>query len=503
MTHDSRLITRLLIANRGEIAVRIARTAREMGIETVAVFAESDAGALHVRHADRALSLGVGPPAETYLSVPRLLEAARAAGADAIHPGYGFLSENAGFARAVGDAGLLWVGPPPAAMEGMGGKLRARAKMEAAGVPVVPGSRRGIEDDAGLASEAGRIGFPLLIKASAGGGGKGMSLVERPGNLPAALAEGRRVGAAAFGDGTVYLERLLEGCRHVEFQVFGDQSGNAVHLFERECSVQRRHQKIIEETPSAALDGALREAMGAAAVAAARAVAYVGAGTVEFLVDREGGFYFLEMNTRLQVEHGITEETLGCDLVRAQLEVAQGAALPAAWRDGSLRPRGHALELRLYAEDPVDFLPRTGRILVYREPGGPGVRIDAGIALGSEVGVEFDPLLAKLIVWGADRDAAIRRGRRALSEWIVLGVETNMPLLRAVLDSPEFASGRYDTGLVGRLPPGAAAPEPPDAAWIAAALAASGPQTPPAGAVAVVSSGPDPWEGLAGWRAGA
>ena len=496
-------ITRLLIANRGEIAVRVARTAREMGIETVAVHSESDAGAVHVGSADRSVSLGAGPPAETYLSAPRLLEAARTAGADAVHPGYGFLSENAGFARAVAGAGLVWVGPPPSAMEEMGGKLRSRARMEAAGVPVVPGSRQGIVDDAGLTAEAKRIGFPLLIKASAGGGGKGMSRVERAEDLPAALAEGRRVATAAFGDATLYLERLLDGARHVEFQVFGDQAGNAVHLFERECSVQRRHQKIVEETPSAALGEKLREAMGAAAVAAARAVAYVGAGTVEFLVDRAGGFFFLEMNTRLQVEHAITEETLGCDLVRAQLEVAQGAALPEAWRSGALRPRGHAIELRLYAEDPVDFLPRTGRILVYREPGGPGVRVDAGVAEGSVVGVEFDPLLAKLVVRGPDRDATIRRARRALSEWVVLGVETNMPLLAAVLDSAEFASGKYDTGLVGRLPPGAAAPEPPEAAWTAAALAASGPQPAAPGRAASVSAVPDPWEGLPGWRAGA
>ncbi len=496
-------ITRLLIANRGEIAVRVMRTAREMGIETVAVYSDSDAGAVHVAQADRAVSLGAGPPGQTYLSMPRLLEAARSAGADAVHPGYGFLSENAGFARAVAAAGLLWVGPPPSAMEEMGGKLRARAKMEAAGVPVVPGSRPGIADDAGLAAEARRIGFPLLIKASAGGGGKGMSRVERPEDLAAALAEGRRVAAAAFGDGTVYLERLLDGARHVEFQVFGDGQGNAVHLFERECSVQRRHQKIVEETPSAALDAKRREAMGAAAVAAARAVAYVGAGTVEFLVDPSGGFYFLEMNTRLQVEHAITEETLGCDLVRAQLEVAQGAALPEAWRNGTLRPRGHAIELRLYAEDPVDFLPRAGRVLVYREPGGPGVRIDAGVAEGGVVGVEFDPLLAKLIVRGLDRDAAIRRARRALSEWVVLGVETNMALLAAVLDAPEFVSGKYDTGLVGSLPPGAAAPDPPEAAWIAAALAASGPQASSRGGGSAVSADPDPWEALPGWRAGA
>ena len=496
-------ITRLLIANRGEIAIRVMRTAREMGIATVAVYSESDAGGLHVGQADRAVSLGAGPPGETYLSIPRLLEAARSSGADAVHPGYGFLSENAGFARAVAGAGLVWVGPPPAAMDAMGGKLSARARMEAAGVPVVPGSRSGIVDDAGLAGEAARIGFPLLIKASAGGGGKGMSRVERPEDLAAALAEGRRVATGSFGDGTVYLERLLDGARHVEFQVFGDTHGNAVHLFERECSVQRRHQKIVEETPSAALGDTLRAAMGAAAVAAAKAVDYVGAGTVEFLVDRAGAFYFLEMNTRLQVEHAITEETLGCDLVRAQLEVAQGAALPDAWRDGTLRPRGHAIELRLYAEDPVEFLPRTGRILVDREPGGPGVRVDAGVAEGSVVGVEFDPLLAKLIVWAPDRDAAILRARRALAEWVVLGVETNMPLLAAVLASPEFASGRYDTGLVGRLPPGAPAPQPPEAAWIAAALAASGPQPAAHGAGSAASVLPDPWEGLPGWRAGA
>ncbi len=493
-------IARLLIANRGEIAVRVARTAREMGIETVAVFAESDAGAFHVGQADRAVSLGAGTAAETYLSIPRLLDAARTSGADAVHPGYGFLSESASFARAVGDAGLVWVGPPASAMEEMGGKLRARAKMEAAGVPVVPGSHPGVADDAGLAAEARRLGFPLLIKASAGGGGKGMSRVDRPEDVAAALAEGRRLAAAAFGDGTVYLERLLEGCRHVEFQVFGDAAGNAVHLFERECSVQRRHQKIVEETPSAALSAARREEMGAAAVSAARAVGYVGAGTVEFLVDREGRFYFLEMNTRLQVEHAITEETIGADLVRTQLEVARGGLLPAAWRDGTLAPRGHAIELRLYAEDPVDFLPRSGRILVYRAPAGPGIRVDAGIAEGSVVGVEYDPLLAKLIVSGPDRAAAIERARRALGEWVVLGVETNMPLLAAVVASEEFRSGRYDTGLVARLPPGAASPAPPDAAWAAAALAFAEPAAAPEGAP---SRGRDPWNSLAGWRAGA
>jgi acetyl/propionyl-CoA carboxylase alpha subunit len=494
-------IRRLLVANRGEIAIRIARTAREMGVETVAVYAEADAGSLHVGRMDRAVSLGGGSPGETYLSLRRLLEAARASGADAVHPGYGFLSENPGFARAVAGAGLVWVGPPPEAIEAMGGKLRSRAIMEAAGVPVVPGSRDGIVDDAGLGKEAERIGFPLLVKASAGGGGKGMSRVDRLEDLAGRLAEGRRLAEAAFGDGTVYLERLLEGCRHVEFQVLGDGAGGVAHLFERECSVQRRHQKIVEEAPSPALDSETREAMGEAARKAARSVGYASAGTVEFLLDREGRFYFLEMNTRLQVEHPITEETLGIDLVRAQLEVAQGARLPASWLDGTLRPRGHAIEMRLYAEDPHDFLPRSGRLLEYEEPVGPGIRVDSGIAPGSIVGIEYDPLLAKLVVGAEDRAAAIGRARRALSEWIVLGVETNLPLLRAVLCSEEFGSGRYATDLVERLPRGEAEEAVPDAAWIAAALAGQGTVAGgSAGGVGSARAAGDPWNEAAGWR---
>jgi acetyl/propionyl-CoA carboxylase alpha subunit len=483
----------------------VARTAREMGIETVAVFAEGDAASLHAARMDRAVSLGPGPASQTYLSIPRLLEAARAAGADAVHPGYGFLSESAPFARAVAGAGLAWVGPPPDAIEAMGGKLRSRAMMEAAGVPVVPGSRSGILDDSGLASEAERIGFPLLVKASAGGGGKGMSRVEGSKDLPDRLAEGRRLAEAAFGDGTVYLERLLEGCRHVEFQVFGDAEGNVVHLFERECSVQRRHQKIVEETPSPALGPETREAMGKAARQAAKAVGYTSAGTVEFLLDRDGRFYFLEMNTRLQVEHPITEETLGVDLVRAQIEVAEGARLPAGWRDGTLRPRGHAIELRLYAEDPVDFLPRSGRLLDYEEPSGAGLRIDSGVERGSLVGIEYDPLLAKLVVSAGDRPAAIARARRALTDWVVLGVETNQSLLRAILSSEAFVSGRYATDLVGRLPAGGGEEPVPDAAWIAAALAAQGNAgadgaAGPSGAGPVASG--DPWSDASGWRLG-
>jgi acetyl/propionyl-CoA carboxylase alpha subunit len=470
-----------------------------MGIETVAVYAEADAGSLHAGRMDRAVSLGAGPPGETYLSVPRLLEAARASGADAVHPGYGFLSENAAFARAVAGAGLVWVGPPPRAIEAMGGKLRSRAIMEAAGVPVVPGSRDGV-DDTGLAKEAERIGFPLLVKASAGGGGKGMSRVDGIEELAGRLAEGRRLAEAAFGDGTVYLERLLEDCRHVEFQVFGDGAGEVAHLFERECSVQRRHQKIVEETPSPALDSVTRRAMGEAARQAAKSVGYAGAGTVEFLLDRQGRFYFLEMNTRLQVEHPITEETLGVDLVRAQLEVAQGDRVPASWLDGTLRPRGHAIEMRLYAEDPHDFLPRSGRLVEYEEPAGPGVRVDSGVERGSVVGIEYDPLLAKLVVAAGDRPAAIGRARRALSDWIVLGVETNLPLLQAVLSSEAFASGRYATDLVERLPRAAGEEAVPDAAWIAAALAGqrAAPGEPDGAGSPRVAG--DPWSGASGWR---
>ncbi len=494
-------IRRLLIANRGEIAARVARTAREMGIEAIGVCGESDAAAFHTRQMDRVVSLGAGGTAETYLSIPRVLAAARSAGADAIHPGYGFLSENASFARAVEAAELVWVGPPVAAIEQMGGKLVSRQRMEAAGVPIVPGSRTGSLDDAALVAEARRLGFPLLIKASAGGGGKGMSRVDRLEDLVPALAEGRRLSEAAFGDGTVYLERLLEGCRHVEFQIFGDSHGNVAHLFERECSVQRRHQKIVEEAPSPALTPLLRDRMAHAAVAAGRAVRYASAGTIEFLVDTQGRFYFLEMNTRLQVEHAITESTLGCDLVRMQLEVAQGAALPRAWLDGTLAPRGHAIELRLYAEDPVDFLPRSGRVLAFRVPVGPGVRVDAGVEAGSEVGVEFDPLLAKLIVWAPDREETIGRARRALHDWIVLGVETNAQLLKAVLASPEFASGQYATDLLERLPRGGFRAEPPDAAWIAAALARSATPSFAAAARASARAG-DPWDAHPGWRIG-
>jgi 3-methylcrotonyl-CoA carboxylase alpha subunit len=446
------------------------------------------------------VSLGSGDASATYLAIPRILDAARSSGSDAIHPGYGFLAESAEFARAVESAGLVWIGPPAGAIEGMGDKLRARARMREAGVPVVPGSDDGAKADASaLAAAAERLGFPVLVKASAGGGGKGMSRVDRAADLPAALEGARRIAAAAFGDETLYLEKLLERPRHVEFQVFADRHGNTVHLFERECSVQRRHQKIVEETPSPALDDGLRRAMGEAAVEAARAVGYVGAGTIEFLLDADRKFYFLEANTRLQVEHPITEATLGLDLVRWQIEVAQGGALPGEWRAGELRPRGHAIEMRLYAEDPVDFLPRTGTVLDYGEPAGPGVRVDSGIAAGSEVTVEYDPLLAKLVASAEDRPGAIARASRALRELVVLGVETNKALLEAVLASEEFGSGHYDTGLVPRLPPIEARPVPP-AVWIAAATAFGKRGSGVGGGT--VPGAADPWSTAGGWRPG-
>ncbi len=494
------MIRRLLVANRGEIAVRIARTAREMGIQTVAVYSDSDSDAFHVGQMPLAAGLGAGSVRETYLSIPRLLEAARSAGADAVHPGYGFLSESAAFVREVEAAGLTWVGPPASAMEAMGDKLRSRATMRDAGVPVVPGSDPSARSDEALEGEARRLGFPLFVKASAGGGGKGMSRVDRPDELGAALAEARRLSAAFFGDDTIYLERLLERPHHVEIQIFGDEAGHVLHLFERECSVQRRHQKIVEETPSPALDQPLRSRMCDAAVEAGRAVGYVGAGTVELLLDEKRNFYFLEMNTRLQVEHPITEALLGIDLVRAQLEIAGGGRLPDGW--ARLTPRGHSIELRLYAEDPVSFLPRSGSVLEYAEPSGPGVRVDSGIARGSRVGLEFDPLLAKLVVFGPDRRAAIERARRALHDWVVLGVETNRRLLAAVLDSEEFASGRYTTDLISRLP--AMPPvEPPAAAWIAAARAlGQAAVSRAAGTAEGPAPATDPWEEASGWRVG-
>ncbi len=486
---------RLLIANRGEIAVRIARTARERGLATIAVFSSADRGALHTAVCDEAIEIGPAPAAESYLSVDRILDAARKTGADAIHPGYGFLSENANFAVAVEKAGIRWVGPPPSAMRLMGTKISARERMLSAGVPVVPGFQEKNADAAAMHAAAGSLGYPVFVKASAGGGGKGMRFVERPEDLAAALEGACREAIAAFGDGAIYLEKAISSPRHVEVQIFGDAFGRVVSLGERECSIQRRHQKIVEEAPSPSIDAETRARMAEAAAAAGSAVGYVGAGTVEFLLDEDRRFYFLEMNTRLQVEHAVTEETLGIDLVGAQLDVAEGKAIPADW--GSLTPRGHAIECRVYAEDPESYLPRSGTVLAYEEPTGPGVRVDSGIDRGARVGIDYDPILAKVIVGAEDRTAAVGRMRRALSRYVILGVTTNLTLLRRIVSSEEFMRARTDTEFLSRLAP-AAEGRPPAAAVLAALHQAASRATPSGGGIGARET--DPWRERDTWR---
>jgi acyl-CoA carboxylase subunit alpha len=442
-------VTKILVANRGEIARRVLRTVRAMGLAGVAVYSDADADAPHVREADEAVRLGPAPSRESYLAIDRVLAAAAATGADAVHPGYGFLAENADFAARVAAAGLTFIGPPVEAIRTMGSKIEAKRIMADAGVPVVPGvSGRG-RSDAELAAEGRALGFPLLVKASAGGGGKGMRIVRAAAELGDALAAARREAEGAFGDGTLLIERYFEAPRHIEVQIFADTYGAVVHCFERECSIQRRYQKVIEEAPSPAVDGALRAKLGAAAVAAARAIGYVGAGTVEFIVDRQGAFYFLEVNTRLQVEHPVTEAVTGLDLVRLQIVVAQGEPLPFAQEDLALD--GHAIEARLYAEDPArDFLPATGRVLLWEPPRLPGVRYDAGVVAGSDVGVHYDPLLAKVIAHGASRAEATQRLVRALQGLGVAGVTTNRDFLIAVLTHPRFHAGETDTHFIER-----------------------------------------------------
>jgi len=438
---------KVLIANRGEIAVRVIRACRELGHSTVAVFSDVDRTALHVRHADEAYAIGPAPAADSYLRVDRILDVARRSGAEAIHPGYGFLAENADFAQAVEDAGMIFVGPPPHAIREMGDKVRSRQAIIAAGVPVVPGTESGAAlDDAALIASAASVGYPLLVKASAGGGGKGMRRVEGPEELPAALAAARREAAKAFGDETVYLERLIVGSRHVEIQVLADKHGSVIHLGERECSLQRRHQKVLEECPSPAVSPELRAAMGAAAVAAAKAVDYVSAGTVEFLLDGNGrDFYFLEMNTRLQVEHPVTELVTGVDIVKQMLRIAGGRKL--RWRQEEIEWSGHALECRINAEDPFNgFLPSTGRVTSLLEPTGPGVRVDSALYEGYEVSLYYDPLVAKLIVLGESRPDAILRMRRALDEYRIAGIRTTIPLHQRLMDMTQFISAAYDTG---------------------------------------------------------
>jgi len=492
-------MTRLLIANRGEIACRIIRACRDRGITSIAVYSDADKDALHVRMADDAVALGGTASADSYLDIAKLIAAAREHRADAVHPGYGFLSERASFARAVTGAGLIFVGPPAEVIERMGSKTAARALAEAAGVPVVPGAAPDAQDAAALAAAVSAVGFPALIKASAGGGGKGMRVVRGAHEAADAIGAARREALAAFGDGTLYVERLIERPRHVEIQIMADAHGRAVHLFERDCSAQRRHQKIVEESPAPSIGPAVRARMGEAAVALARAAGYVNAGTIEFLVEGAGDdarFYFLEMNTRLQVEHPVTEAVAGVDLVQAQLDVADGLPLP--WTQHDLSQRGHAIECRVYAEAPAQgFLPQAGRILHWEQPSGPGVRVDAGFDTGSDVTVHYDPLLAKLIVTGRTRDETIRRALRALEEFVILGVHTNIAFLGALLRSDAFAAGAIHTRWVDEAVGDLAAPPPGDLAAIAAeaaGLAAAG------GAVAGAPvSTPDPWRDLRGW----
>jgi acetyl-CoA carboxylase biotin carboxylase subunit len=466
------VFTKVLIANRGEIALRILRACHELGISAVAVYSDADAHAPHVRDADEAVWIGASPSSQSYLCGDRIIEAALRTGAQAIHPGYGFLSEREPFARAVVEAGLVFVGPPASAIAAMGSKTAARQLAAAAGVPVVPGTTRPVADAADAVRAAEPFGFPVLLKAAAGGGGKGMRLVRSAAELPAALEAARRESKNAFGDDAVYVEKYIVGPRHVEIQVLGDLHGTMLSLGERECSLQRRHQKMIEEAPSVAVDAALRRRMGETAVRAARAAGYTNAGTCEFLLDATGEFYFLEMNTRLQVEHPITELVTGLDLVQWQLRIAAGERLP--FRQEDLKPAGWALECRITSEDPSNgFLPSTGRISYLRVPAGPGVRWDGGIGIGSEIGLHYDPLLGKLIAWAPTRDAVIARMRRALLELTVEGVETSRDFHLRVMEDEEFRRGAIGIQWLEQRLPALTALQPPEAGQRAAVIAAA------------------------------
>lgn len=443
------MFTKVLIANRGEIAVRVIRACREMGIASVAVFSDVDRAAPHVSQADEAYPIGPAAAAESYLNIAKILDVARASGAQAVHPGYGFLAENPRFAQACTDAGVKFIGPSARAMDLMGSKTRARQAMEAAGVPLVPGSKRGLTlpEAQDLASQ---IGFPVMIKAAAGGGGKGMRRVGAAAELRDAFATAQSEALRAFNDQEVYLEKVIENPRHIEIQVLADEHGTVVYLGERECSVQRRHQKVIEEAPSAAVDADLRRRMGAVAVQAAKSAGYTNAGTVEFLVDADMNFYFLEMNTRLQVEHPVTELVTGLDLVHLQFKIADGEKLP--FRQDDVELRGHAIECRIYAEDPENnFFPSPGKITRLLRPSGPGVREDSGVYEGWIVPLDYDPMLSKLIVHAPERASAVARMRRALDEYFVGGIKTNLSLFRRILDHPDFLAGRIDTGFLDRL----------------------------------------------------
>jgi acetyl-CoA carboxylase biotin carboxylase subunit len=508
-SRPSRSFSRVLVANRGEIAVRLIRGCREAGLESVAVYSDADERALHVRLADRAERLGPAAPSESYLDIDALIAAAQRSGAQAIHPGYGFLSERSAFARAVESAGFTFIGPPADVIERMGSKIGARELMAAAGVPIVPGETPADQSDDGIVATAVRLGYPVLIKASAGGGGKGMRTV-RAGEDPLPLIRAaRREADAAFGDGTLYVERLIGTPRHVEIQIFGDDHDQIVHVFERECSLQRRHQKIVEESPSPALTSGLRERMGAAAVAGGRAAGYRNAGTVEFLIEGEGDdarFYFLEMNTRLQVEHAVTEMVAGVDLVQAQFRVAAGGRLP--WTQEQLVQRGHAVECRVYAEDPAEaFLPQAGKLLLYREPAGPGIRVDSGVVEGDEVGVNYDPLIAKLIAFAETRDAALARAASALRSFPVLGIRSNIPFMLRLLEHPQVRLGAVHTGFIAdhHAELTAVVPPPPEVvaaaglAQLRASLAAGSGADRVLTSATEASAAGDPWNRLRGW----
>ena len=441
------MIKKVLVANRGEIAIRVMRSCREMGIETVAVYSDADRKSMHVRYADDAVAIGPAPSSESYLRKDKIIEAAKLTGADAIHPGYGFLSENADFARMCEKEGIIFIGPSPYAIDTMGDKITARKTMIAAGVPVVPGTTEAITDIKTAIEVIHNIGLPVMIKASAGGGGKGMRLVKNEEDIVNAISGARSEAKAAFGDDAVYIEKYISSPHHIEFQILGDKHGNIVHLFERECSVQRRHQKVVEETPSPIMTPEVRMKMGADAVAAAKAVNYYGAGTIEFIVDDNLNYYFLEMNTRLQVEHPITERVVGVDLVKQQINVANG--LPLAFKQEDLKQKGHAIEVRIYAEDPDNnFMPSPGVIKHIREPLGLGVRHDGYVYKGYEIPMYYDPMISKLIVWAETRDEAIARMKRALFSYKITGIKTSIPYLHRILEVPDFIKGRYNTHFI-------------------------------------------------------
>lgn len=444
------MFKKILIANRGEIAVRVIRACHELGIAAVAVYSDADRAALHVRKADEAYRLGPAPASESYLKIENILDVAKRCSADAIHPGYGFLSENSKFARACEEAGVKFIGPSASSMEMMGSKTRARQNMEKAGIPFVPGTSRGLESLDQAAQVAEEVGYPVMLKAAAGGGGKGMRLVHSAQDLQTALQAAQSEALRSFGDGEVYIEKAIVNPRHVEIQVLADEHGNTVYLGERECSIQRRHQKVVEEAPSSIVDADMRQRMGEVAVRVAKAANYTNAGTIEFLVDQQKNFYFLEMNTRLQVEHPVTELVTGLDLVHLQIHIAEGRKLP--FRQQDVKLRGHAVECRIYAEDPDNqYFPSPGKIATLIEPAGPGIRLDSGVYEGWTVPIDYDPLLAKLVGYGADRTQATERLVRALGEYFVGGIKTNMALFRRILKDADFRAGRLDTGYLDRL----------------------------------------------------